>query len=50
MSKPNIESEVQKCLKDLKHTRSRVVPVKLGFYGAFWQPYNSQKIGDNFGI
>ena len=29
MSKPNIESEVQKGLKDLMHIRSRVVPVKL---------------------
>ena len=29
MSKPNIESEVQKCLKDLMHTRRKVVPVKL---------------------
>ena len=30
MSNPNIESEVQKCLKDLMHIRSRVVPVKVG--------------------
>lgn len=30
MSNPNIESEVQKCLKDLMHIRSRVIPVKVG--------------------
>ena len=30
MSNPNIESEVRKCLKDLMHIRSRVVPIKVG--------------------
>lgn len=30
MSSQNLEQEVQKCLKDLMHIRSRVVPVKVG--------------------
>lgn len=56
---PNIESEVQKCLKDLMHIRSRVVPVKVGkevvssvrqnfrnggFYGDSWKKTARQQI------
>lgn len=59
MSNPNIESEVQKCLKDLMRIRSRVVPVKVGkevvssvrqnfrsggFYGDTWKRTNRQDV------
>ncbi len=59
MSNPNIESEVQKCLKDLMHIRSRVIPVKVGkevvasvrqnfrsggFYGASWKRTKRQDV------
>ena len=59
MSNPNIESEVQKCLKDLMHIRSRVVPVKVGkevvssvrqnfrsggFYGDTWKRTKRQDV------
>ena len=59
MSNANIEQEVQKCLKDLMHIRSRVVPVKVGkevvasvrqnfrsggFYGAAWKKTIRQQV------
>lgn len=59
MSNQNIEQEVQKCLKDLMHIRSRVVPVKVGkevvssvrqnfrsggFYGDTWKRTKRQDV------
>lgn len=59
MSNPNIESEVQKCLKDLMHICSRIVPVKVGkevvssvrqnfrsggFYGDQWKRTKRQDV------
>lgn len=59
MSNPNIESEVQKALKDLIHIYHRVLPVKVGkevvasvrqnfrsggFYGSSWQRTRRQQV------